>query len=343
MSRMIRFHQFGDASVLRLEELPTPKPGHGEVLVRTQALGVGWRDVLWRQNLAPDQTAQLPAGVGFELAGVIEAVGPGVTDFAPGMAVASFPAFSTNQYPAWGDLVLMPAKGLARYPDVLTPAEAAVLYTPYMLAYFALVELAEVQPGQRVLVTEAAHCLAPQAVQMAKALGAEVVAATSDGNTRGYLRELGADKVIDTEEQDLVLEVERFTDGKGVEVVLDQCAGPQMKLLGDVAATRGKLIIYGVNGGNDAAFPACAAFKKHLQFFRHCVMDFTGQPELGLQRDEAAVQRAIVRINQMAADRLLKPTIAKTFAFEDFVAANQFMETCPAGGRVVMTLDTRAD
>ena len=337
MSRMIRFHQFGDASVLRLEELPTPKPGHGEVLVRTQALGVGWRDVLWRQNLAPDQ-AQLPAGVGFELSGVVEAVGAGVDDLAPGVAVASFPAFSPNQYPAWGDLVLMPRSALTRYPDVLSPVEAAVHYTPYMLAYFALVELADVQPGQRVLVTEAAHCLAPQAVQMAKALGAEVIAATSEGSTRACLRELGADKVIDTEEQDLVLEVERFTDGKGVEVVLDQCAGPQMKLLGDVAATRGKLIIYGVNGGNDAAFPACAAFKKHLQFFRHCVMDFTGQPDLGLQRDEEAVQRALQRINQMTADRLLKPTIAKSFDFEDFVAANQFMETCPVGGRVAMTV-----
>lgn len=338
MSRMIRFHQFGDASVLRLEDVPTPKPGHGEVLIRTQALGVGWRDVLWRQNLAPDQAAQLPSGVGVELSGVVEAVGPGVDDLAPGVAVASFPAFSPNQYPAWGDLVLMPRSALTRYPDALTPAEAAVHYTPYMLAYFALVELSDVQPGQRVLITEAAHCLAPQAVQMAKALGAVVIAATSEGSTRAYLRELGADKVIDTEEQDLVLEVERFTDGKGVEVVLDQCAGPQMKLLGDVAATRGKLIIYGVNGGNDAAFPACAAFKKHLQFFRHCVLDFTGQPDLGLQRNEEAVQSALQRINQLTADRLLKPTIAKSFAFEDFVAANQFMETCPAGGRVVMTL-----
>lgn len=338
MSRMIRFHQFGDASVLRLEEIPTPQPGHGEVLIRTQAIGVSWRDVLWRQNLAPDQPAQLPAGVGVELAGVIEAVGPGVDELIPGMSVASFMAFSPNQYPAWGDLVLMPSKALVRYPEALSPAEAAVHFTPYMVAYFALVELANMQPGQHVLITEAAHCLAPQAVQMAKALGAVVIAATSEGVTRSFLRELGADKIIDTEEQDLVLEVDRFTNGKGVEVVLDQCAGPQMKLLGDVASTRGKLVIYGVNGGNDASFPACAAFKKHLQIFRHCVLDFTGQPDLGLLRDEAAVQRALTRISQLTRDHLLKPSIAKTFAFEDFVAANQFMETCPAGGRVVMSV-----
>ena len=135
--------------------------------------------------------------------------------------------------------------------------------------------------------------------------GAIVIASTSYPESRPFLKELGADKVIVTEEQDLVLEVERFTAGKGVEVVLDQCAGPQMKLLGDVASPRGKLILYGINGGNDAAFPACAAFKKHLQFFRHCVMDFTGDPETGLERDEAAVQRALAHINQMTGDRLL--------------------------------------
>ncbi|MDL2425341.1 alcohol dehydrogenase catalytic domain-containing protein, partial [Pseudomonas sp. BAgro211] len=77
------------------EEMPTPQPGPGEVLVRTQALGVSWRDVLWRQNLAPDQ-AKLPAGIGYELSGIVEAVGEGVEDLEPGVAVASFPANSPN-------------------------------------------------------------------------------------------------------------------------------------------------------------------------------------------------------------------------------------------------------
>lgn len=335
MSRVIRFHQFGDAEVLKLEELPTPQPGPGEVLVRTQALGVGWKDVLWRQNLAAEQ-AQLPAGLGFELAGTVEAVGQGVDDLEPGTPVASFPASTPNRYPAWGDLVLMPRNALTRYPDVLTPVEASVHYTPLLMTYFALVDLAGVKPGQHVLITEAGQCLAPQSVQLAKALGANVIASTSFPESRAFLRELGADKVIVTEEQDLVLEVERYTQGKGVEVVLDHCAGPQMKLLGDVAAPRGKLILYGVNGGNDTAFPACAAFKKHLQFFRHCIMDFTGAPEMGLEANAEAVQRALAHINQLTGDHLLKPSIDKVFAFEDFIAANRYMESCPSRGRVVM-------
>ena len=339
MSRMIRLHKFGDADVLQYEEVPTPVPGPGEVLVRVNAVGLSWKDVLWRQNLAPEQ-AKLPSGIGFELAGSVAALGEGVSDFDTGAAVAGFPASTPNRYPTWGDLVLMPSHALTRYPEVLNPVEASVHYTSLLFAYLALVDLAHLKPGQHVLITEASHCMAPQTVQLAKALGAKVIASTSAPDDREFLRSLGADKVIATEEQDLVLEVERYTEGKGVEVILDQCAGPQMKLLGDIAAPRGKLILYGINGGNDTAFPACAAFKKHLQFFRHCVLDFTGCPELGIEPNNEAVQRALTHINQMTADRLLTPVIDKIFDFEDFVAAHRYMETCPNRGRVALKLAT---
>lgn len=338
MSRMIRFHKFGDADVLQYEEVPTPVPGPGEVLVRVQAVGLGWKDVLWRQNLASEQ-AKLPAGTGFELAGTVAVLGEGVSDFEVGTAVAGFPAGTPNRYPTWGDLVLMPSHALTRYPDVLSPVEASVHYTSLLFGYLALNDLAHLKPGQHVLITEASHCMAPQTVQLAKALGAKVIVSTSSSEDREFLRGLGADKVIATEEQDLVLEVERYTEGKGVEVILDQCAGPQMKLLGDIAAPRGKLILYGING-NDTAFPACAAFKKHLQFFRHCVLDFTGCPELGIEPNNDAVQRALTHINQMTADRLLTPVIDKVFDFEDFVEAHRYMETCPNRGRVALKLAT---
>lgn len=337
MSHMIRLHKFGDASVLQYEELPTPTPGPGEVLVRVQAVGLSWNDVLWRQNLAAEQ-ARLPAGMGSEMAGTIEALGEGVDDLDIGTPVASFPAGTANRYPTWGDLVLMPRYALTRYPEVLSPLQASVHYTALLFAYFALIDLSRLQPGQHVLITEASHCLAPQTVQLAKALGATVIASTSAAGNREFLRELGADKVVVTEEQDLVLEIERYTEGKGVEVILDQCAGQQMKLLGDVAAQRGKLIMCGVNGGNDTAFPACAAFKKHMQFFRHCVLDFTGHPELGIEPNQDAVQRALQHINRLTAEHLLTPVIDKVFAFDDFIAAHRYMETCPNRGRVALLL-----
>lgn len=340
MSRMVRFHQFGAPEVLRLEEVDTPSAGPGEVLVRVQAVGLGWKDVLWRQNLAAEQ-ASLPSGVGFELAGVVEGLGDDVTGLSVGDAVAGFPAFTPNRYPTWGDRVVVPAHALTLYPtDVLSPDQAAVHYTGLLSAYLGLVELAKLEAGQHVLITEASQCIAPQSVQLAKALGAKVIASTSESKNRAFLKDLGADKVIVTEEQDLVLEVERFTAGKGVEVILDQCAGPQMKLLGDVAAARGKLVLYGAHGGNDASFPACAAFKKHLQFFRHCVLDFTGCPELGIEHNSQVVHRALQHINQMTIEQLLPPVIDRVFDFADFVEAHRYIETCPERGRIALSLGT---
>ncbi|RJG08798.1 alcohol dehydrogenase [Pseudomonas cavernicola] len=335
MSRVIRFHQFGPAEVLKLEEKPTAQPAAGEVLLRVEAISVSWYDVLWRQNLAPSQ-AHLPAGLGHELAGVVLAVGEGVEDLAVGDKVASFPAHSPNQYPGYGDEVVLPRSSLTRYPELLTPIEASGHYTPLLIAYFAYVDLARIQSGQTVLVTDAAHCSGPAFLQLGKALGARIIAATKDAGDREQLLALGAEKVIVTEEQDLVTEVSKYTDGRGVDVVLDGLGGPQMCLLGDVLAPRGRLVLYGLQGGNQTPFPACAAFQKNIQFFVHCLGNFTGKPELGIPQDQVALERALSALNQLTRDRVLLPRIERVFPFTEFVEAHHYMEGCPKRGRVVL-------
>lgn len=210
MSRTIRFHQFGPAEVLKLEEQPVASPAPGEVQVRVQAIGVSWYDVLWRQNLASTQ-ARLPAGLGYEMAGVVSALGDGVDDLQVGDKVASFPAADANQHPVYGECIVMPRLALTRYPDVLTPVEASVHYTPYLVAYFAYVDLARIKTGQTVLVTDASHCSGPAFVQLGKALGVRVIAATKTEDAREYLLSLGADKVVVTEEQDLLMAINKYT------------------------------------------------------------------------------------------------------------------------------------
>lgn len=338
MSRIIRFHQFGPAEVLRYEQREVPKPGPGEVLVDVSAIGVSWNDVLWRQDLAP-RHAKLPAGLGSEIAGTVRAVGDDVDGFTVGDRVASFPAHDLNQYPLYGEQVLLPQAALVHYPEMLSAIEACVHYTPALVSYFALIELAQLEPGQYVLVTQARHCTGPSAVQLAKALGGRVIATCETADDRDFLRELGAETVIVTEEEDLVGRLQKITGGAGVEVVLDGCGGSQMKLLGDVIAPRGKLILYGLNGGNETAFPACAAFKKNFKFFLHCLCDFTGQPELGIEQDREAVQRALLHINQLTADRLVTPQVDKVFAFDEVVAAHEYVESGAARGRVALRVD----
>jgi len=337
MSRIIRFHQFGEADVLKIEERPRPMPAAGEVLLRVEAIGVSWYDVLWRQNLG-DTPAQLPAGLGHEMAGEVIAVGEGVEDLAVGDKVASFPGHSANRYPCCAEEVVLPRRSLTRYPEQLTAQQASVHYLPSMVGWFGLVELARLKPGETVLVTAASRCWGPYIVQMGKALGAQVIAATEHAEDSDFLKQLGADQIILTEEQDLVSRVAKLTDGKGVNVVMDALGGPQMCLLGDAIAPRGRLILFDLQGGNETPFPACAAFQKNIQFFVHCIGNFTGKEELGIPQDAGAVAKALQGINQLTADGLLQPLIDKVYPFEQVVAAHRYMETCPSRGRVVLTL-----
>ena len=109
-----------------------------------------------------------------------------------------------------------------------------------------------------------------------------------------------------------------------------------MCLLGDAIAPRGRLILFDLQGGNETPFPACAAFQKNIQFFVHCIGNFTGKEELNIPQDEVAVAKALQGINQLTADGLLKPLIDKTFSFDEVVEAHRYMETCPSRGRVVL-------
>jgi NADPH:quinone reductase-like Zn-dependent oxidoreductase len=335
MSRAIKFHRFGKADVLSCEEQPDRSPGPQEVLVRAEAIGISWDDVLWRQNLslAP---VQLPAGLGSEMAGVVEAVGAGVSDLQVGDKVASFKAMSANQYPVCGDHVMVPRNALTRYPDALTPVQASVHYTPMLLAWFAFVDLANVQPGQTVLVTDATYSPGIAFVQLGKALGLRVIAATAHGEDREYLMANGADRVIVTDEDDICLRIESLTHGHGIEAVFDGLGGMQMSMLGDVLAPRGSLVLYGLRGGNKTPFPAQQAFRKNMRFHVHCLENFTGKPELGIEQNGPALERALDAINALTAEGLLKPDIHRTWPFEQFGKAHNHLDEHPVRGRVVL-------
>ena len=134
------------------------------------------------------------------------------------------------------------------------------------------------------------------------------------------------------------MQINKITDNRGVDAVFDGLGGPQMSVLGDVLAPRGSLVLYGLQGGNQTRLPAYACFQKNIQFFVHCIGNFTGKPELGIVQDVEAIQRALREINQLTADRVLLPLDVKVFPFEEFVEAHRFMDDCPCRGRVALQL-----
>ncbi|WP_106418318.1 zinc-dependent alcohol dehydrogenase family protein [Salinicola tamaricis] len=336
MSRTIQFQRFGGAEVLDIIDSPEREPAAGEVAIATEAIGVNWHDVLWRRNMGPTR-ATLPAGLGTEMAGRVVAVGPDVEAFRPGDRVASIPAFDPNRYATYAEHTLLPVEALIAYPSQLSAIEASVHYLPSLVSWLGFREVAALEPGETVLITGACHIGGPYAVQVAHALGARVIAATPHEGAIDYLKTLGADAVIHTETQDLVKKVTKLTDGQGVDVALDALGGPQFNLLGEVMAPRGRLILYGLLGGNETSFPAQAAFRKNIQFHVHSLSNFSGKPELGIPQNRPALARAIADVERMTLAGELRPQIDHCFDFGEVIEAHRYLETCANHhGRIVL-------
>lgn len=215
--RVIVQHSFGGPEVLEVGERAVPEPIATEVRVRVRAAGVNPVD--WKTRAGKGAAAQmgLPLTVGWDVAGVVDAVGPGVTRFAVGDPVFGMPWFP-RPAGAYGEFVTAPSRHFARRPDALTDVEAAGLPLAGLTAWQCLVDVARVQPGQRVLVHAGAGGVGHLAVQIARARGAHVIA-TASAAKHGLLAELGVDQAVDYRS-------ERFEDVvEPVDVVYDLLGG----------------------------------------------------------------------------------------------------------------------
>src|SRR5688572_7219952 len=168
MTRAIRFHRFGGPEVLGIEQVDIPPPGHGEVLIRTKALGLNRADALFRSGTYIETPARFPAGLGLEASGIVEAVGAGVFEFAPGDAVSVIPPRSTARWPAHSERATFPAELIVKHPAALSWDIAAALWMPYLTAYGALVDIAAVDRGDFVIITAASSSVGIAAIQTAR-------------------------------------------------------------------------------------------------------------------------------------------------------------------------------
>lgn len=210
---VVRLHQYGGPDELTYEETQRPEPEAGEVLVRVRAAGVNPVDWKTREGQSFPGPLQSPIILGWDIAGVVEEVGSGVDQFAPGdevFGMVRFPEFGN----AYAEYVAAPVSDLAKKPAVLSFVEAAAVPLVTLTAWQALFEAAHLQAGQTLLVHAAAGGVGHMAVQLAKWKGARVIG-TASAHNADFLRDLGVDQVIDYTH-------ERFEDvGRTVDVVLD--------------------------------------------------------------------------------------------------------------------------
>ena len=307
--RIIRQRALGGGDVLELTEAPRPEPGPTEVLVRMSAAGVNPVD--WKTRERGGALGEPPFTVGWDVGGVVEVLGRGVTRFQPGDRVFGMPRFP-NEAAAYAEYVTSPSRQLARTPDGLGDVEAGALPLAGLTAWQALVETAGVEAGDHVLILGAGGGVGHLAVQIAKARGARVTGTASSAKHQ-FLAELGADQAIDytTEAVD-----ERVRDA---DVVLDLVGGESG--LRALPALR--------DGGLLIAVPSSSG----LEPLREAAGDRVRVTGILVEPDRAGLEAlaALVEAGE------LRVHVERTFPLEEAAAAHEAGETGRTKGKLVLT------
>ncbi|MBV8990849.1 MAG: NADP-dependent oxidoreductase [Solirubrobacterales bacterium] len=308
--RAISQQRLGDPEVLELVEVPRPEPGPTEVLVRTAAAGINPVD--FKVRARGGFLSQPPFTVGWDVAGRVEEVGAGVTRFAVGERVFGMPRFPA-QAAAYAEYVTSPSRQLARIPDGLDGVQAGALPLAGLTAWQALVETADVGPGDRVLVLAAAGGVGHLAVQIAKARGAHVIG-TARSEKHHFLAQLGADEALDYTLQDV------GQRAVAVDVVLDLIGGETGK--GALPALRdGGLLITVPSSGGVSALKEAAGDRVRV----------TG---ILVEPDRVGMEA----LAAMVAAGALRPHVQRTFPLEQAAEAHRLAETGRTQGKLVLTV-----
>ena len=328
MSKIVRIHQLGGPEVLQFEDINVGAPGPGELRIRVEAIGLNRSEAMFRAG-AYLQPPQLPSLIGYEASGIVEAVGDGVTGFAPGERVCVLPTFRLGEYGVYGEQAIVPARSVLPAPPGLSAIDSAAIWMQYLTA-FGIVEAGKAGVGDFVLIPAASSSVGIAAIQIANWVGAEPIALTRHSTKADALRVLGAKHVVASAECDVVAEVMRITGGKGANVVFDPVGGPYVDTLAQTMAETGVLMIYGGLSGQATPYPHWPAAMKSLSL-RGWVFSYIAGHPLRFARYRELVLRGL-------QGGQLKPVIARTFPLSQIADAHRYLESNQQIGKVVVTV-----
>ncbi|MBW8783717.1 MAG: NADPH:quinone oxidoreductase family protein [Novosphingobium sp.] len=322
MPRAVTGHQFGPPETYKLEEFEPREPGPSEVRLAIKAIGISYVDVLTalgKYQVSPP----LPFIPGSECAGIVEAVGDGVSHIAVGDRVmgSSFGGI-------FAEANTFRASSFSNVPKALTIEQAAVFPPSYMTGYHALVDRGRLRAGETLLVLGAAGATGVAAIQVGKHLGARVIASASSRQKRELALKAGADAAIDTRSPTWRDDLKAANGGKPIDVVFDPVGGdmtdPAFRSLG----YDGRYLVVGFTGG-------ISSLKTNLPLIKTASL-IGVQLRVAMEQEPDKANTAKAAIGEMAANGELRPVIGKTYPLEDYVAAMNDAFEGKTAGRIVM-------
>jgi NADPH:quinone reductase len=319
--KAIRVHKYGGPEVLVADDIPVPEPKAGEARVKIEAIGVNFIDIYQRSGLYPLQT---PFTLGSEAAGVVDAVGEGVTEVKKGDRVAY--AMVPGSY---AEYAVVPAWRLVPVPAHIEAKSAAAIMLQGMTAHYLTHSTYPLKQGETALVHAAAGGVGLLLAQIAKMRGARVIGTVSTEAKAALAKQAGADDVILYTRTDFLTEVKKLTDGKGVHVVYDSVGATTFDQSLDCLRPRGYLVLFGQSSGPVPPFdPGKLAAKGSLFLTRPSLAHYT------LDRAEL-LQRSGDLFNWIGAGKL-KLRVESAFSMVDAAEAHRQLEGRKTTGKVVL-------
>lgn len=336
--RQIWIPKNGGPEVLEVREAEDPRPGAGEVRIRVAASGINFADILARMGLYPD-APPVPSVVGYEVSGEVDAVGEGVEDLAVGDRVVALCRFG-----GYADVVCVPAQQTIKLGDDMDLVAAAAIPVQYLTAWIMLVELGNVREGHQVLVHAAAGGVGQAATQICRWKGAEVFGTASPGKHE-RLKQMGVTHCIDYRSQDFEAEVQRLTNGKGVDIALDAVGGDSFNKSLRCLRPMGRLFMFGISsfapGQTRRLLPAVKGFFGMKKFSPITLMnDNRGVfgVNLGhLWEEQDRIRVMFQSIVDRVGDGTFEPVVDKTFSFDEASAAHTYIQERKNFGKVLLT------
>jgi len=319
--KAIRIHSPGGPEVLTYEDIPMPEPKAGEARVKIDAIGVNFIDVYHRTGLYPMKT---PFTLGVEGAGIVDAVGDGVTEVKKGdrVAYAMIPG-------SYAEYAIVPATKLVPVPESVDTKTAAATMLQGMTAHYLTLSAYNLKKGDTALVHAAAGGVGLLLVQAAKMVGARVIGTVSTETKAELARQAGADEIILYTQSDFLAEVKTLTEGRGVNVVYDSVGATTFEKSLDCLRPRGYLVLFGQSSGPVAPFdPGKLAGKGSLFLTRPSLAHYT------LDRAEL-LERSGDLFSWIQSGKL-KPRIEKVIPMKDAAEAQRQLEGRKTTGKIVL-------
>jgi NADPH:quinone reductase-like Zn-dependent oxidoreductase len=328
----------GTPDVFALRPSPDPSPGDGEVRIRVQAIGVNFADLLARLGFYPGAPTP-PFVPGYEVSGVIDARGPGVTGLHEGQRVLALTPFG-----GYSDVVVVKGTQVFGLPDELSHTDAAAIPVNYLTALLALYKLANLAAGETVLVHGAGGGVGIAATQLARLRQARIIG-TASARKHDALRTFGVDEAIDYTTADVFREVRRLTNGRGADVILDPIGGASFATSYRLLAPLGRLVMYGVS----AIAPGERRSRWHalrevwrMPRFKPLSLINGNRAVFGLhlgrlwaERGQLAAAMELL-LSEVSAGRI-RPVVARTFPLAQAAEAHRYLHARQNIGKVILT------